>query len=138
MAYVMIVEDEKDLARTMSQSLTLAGYETQVAHDGDEAIALMKQRLPDIVMSDLEMPYLDGEGLAARMLFEDCGKERIPILVVSGNSKLETVARRIGTPYFAAKPFDFKALFVLLERILRERIAPKPPGLGAPPAVSST
>jgi DNA-binding NtrC family response regulator len=133
MACIMIVEDDKDLAWTMSQTLKLAGYETVVAGNGEEALRTLERQLPDIVISDLEMPVLDGEGLATRMFFEDCGKEDIPILVVSGFPDIENVARRIGTPYFVPKPYGFDEFLGLIERILQERIAPNPPEPGAPP-----
>jgi DNA-binding NtrC family response regulator len=126
MAYILIVEDDKDLAWTMSQLVSAGGYETAVAGNGEEAIRALEKRLPELVITDIEMPVLDGESMALRMLLEDCGKEDIPILVVSGFPDIERVARRIGTPYFTPKPYNFDELLALIARALKERLAPRP------------
>jgi FixJ family two-component response regulator len=75
---------------------------------------------------DVDMPVLDGPGMAHQMLLHNAGEERIPILLVSGRSDLPEIAARMGTPYFLAKarPDYLEALLGLLDRALRERLAP--------------
>ena len=82
--------------------------------------------MPDLVVLDVEMPVLDGPGMVTRMLVEDAGRERIPVVLVSGVVELSSVAERVGTPYALAKPFDPTALLALASQALRERRPPAP------------
>ncbi len=127
MPNILLVEDDKDLAWTLEQLLCVDGYEVRVVSNGEEALRFLVQKLPDLVITDIEMPILDGEGLAYRMIIEDCGKEKIPIVIVSGFPELGNVAKRIGTPYFISKPYNLESLLTLINRALVERIPPKNP-----------
>ena len=130
MADLLVVDDDRDVADLMVAFLELEGHTVRCAHDGEKGLALLAERLPDLVVLDVEMPLLDGPGMATRMLVENCGKETIPILLVSGAVDLAAIAERVGTPYSLAKPFDPAALIALSALALRER---RPPAPHAPP-----
>jgi len=74
--------------------------------------------------------------MANQMFVRDCGRERIPILLVSGFLDLRAVAKRIGTPYSAPKPCELDWLLRIVDRALAEKVAPEPqadrPIAGAP------
>jgi CheY-like chemotaxis protein len=127
MADVMVVEDDDDVAFLMGAFLEEAGHRVRRARDGEKGLLLLDEGLPDLVIMDVEMPLLDGPGMAARMLAADVGRERIPIVVVSGAIGLSSIAERVGTPYSLAKPFDPAALIDLSAKALRERRFPMPP-----------
>ncbi len=80
--------------------------------------------LPDVIVLDVDMPVLDGPGMAHQMLLHDAGEEKIPVILVSGRSDLAQIARRMGTTYFLQKPTDFEMFLSVLGRALRERLAP--------------
>lgn len=126
MADVLLVDDDEDVAWVLEQLLELAGHTVRVAHDGEEGLRLLEQRIPELAILDVEMPLLDGPGMAYRMFVHDCGLENIPILLVSGVFDLARVAARVGTPYFTAKPFDTAAMLSLVNRALSERALPRP------------
>ena len=130
MADVVVVEDDEDVSFLMAVFLEQAGHVVRRARNGEEALAVVVggRRLPDLIVMDVEMPVLDGPGMAARLLVENAGKERIPLVIVSGATGLGAVARRVGTPYFLSKPFDPCDLIELSQRALRERRAPQPGG----------
>jgi DNA-binding NtrC family response regulator len=129
MADILIVDDDIDLANTVSDMIVLArGHEARTANDGHEGLAQVEARFPDLIILDIEMPHLDGPGMAYEMLVQNCGRQHIPILLVSGYLDLPRVAERVGTPYALAKPCSPDVLLAMVDRALTERIPPRPPG----------
>ena len=127
MATVLIVDDDLDIADSSRDLLEADGHEVRIAHDGEQGlVSLAAAPLPDCVLLDVDMPLLDGPGMAHQMLLHDAGEEKIPILLVSGRRDLPDVAARMGTPYFLAKASaDYgDVLLELLARALRERRPP--------------
>lgn len=126
MANVLIVDDDVEMADASRDLLESAGHSVRIGHNGEEGLASLSSDPPDCVLLDLDMPVLDGPGMAHRMRLHDAGEERIPILLVSGRDDLRAVAARIGTPYFIAKArADYgERLLMMLDRALSERCAP--------------
>jgi CheY-like chemotaxis protein len=127
MAELLVVDDDADIAQLVELFLVGEGHRVRVAYDGEAGLSALRERLPDVVVMDIDMPILDGPGMAYRMLVEDCGKETIPIVIVSGNMNLPQIARRVGTPYTLSKPFGPAELVRLTDRALTERTPPCPP-----------
>jgi DNA-binding NtrC family response regulator len=125
-ADVVLVDDDEDVAWILQQLIELAGHTVRVAHDGEQGLLLLRQRLPDLAILDVEMPLLDGPSMAYRMFVHNCGLENIPIVLISGVFDLPRVAARVGTPYFSAKPFETGAMMSLVDRALAERTLPRP------------
>lgn len=121
MASVLIVDDDGDVALLLQVLLDSKGHHTAIAHNGRQALELMADHLPDLVISDAEMPVLDARGMAYRMVYENCGRELIPIVLISGSPEIKQIARRIGTSYLLPKPFSIEALVALVDRALAER-----------------
>lgn len=126
MADLLIVDDNEEIASLLEIIMADAGHSVRTAYNGAEGLHALEERLPDLVVMDVEMPVLDGPGMIYRMLVEDCGKECLPVVLVSGASDLGQIGRRVGTPYVLAKPFDPLALIDLTARALRERLPPTP------------
>ncbi len=126
MADVLVVDDDPDLREVLAAILVGLNHTVRSARNGEEGLQLLDERLPDIVLLDVEMPVLDGPGMAYRMLIGDLGKEKIPIVLLSGVIDLHLVAGKVGTPYFLGKPYAFEALVPLLDRALGERQPPHP------------
>jgi DNA-binding NtrC family response regulator len=123
---VLVVDDDADLAWITAEILAATGWRVRLAADGEEGLSMLRPTLPDAVILDVEMPILDGPAVAARMIVEDLGLEKIPIVLVSGVVDLEEVAREVGTPYFVYKPFDIDKLVDVVRLALEERQPPKP------------
>src|SRR5690349_15173842 len=123
---VLVVDDDADLAWITAEILAAPGWQVRLAADGEEGLSMLRTTPPDAVILDVEMPILDGPAVAARMIVEDLGLEKIPVVLVSGVVDLEDVARDVGTPYFVCKPFDIDRLVDVVRLALEERRPPKP------------
>ncbi len=127
MAHLLVVEDNPDLSEPLITFLADQGHQVEAAGDGEEGMQRMAAgELPDLVLLDVEMPVLDGPGMAYRMLIEDVGREQIPLILLSGVMDLDRVASRVGTPYFLTKPYRIGSLMDTVDRALVERRPPHP------------
>jgi DNA-binding NtrC family response regulator len=126
-ADILIVDDDDDVSEKIAAVLESRGHVARTAPNGEAGLGALAERLPDLVVLDVEMPALDGPGMSASMLAVDIGRERIPIVLSSGYADLSAIAARVGTPYAIGKPCSVELLMALVDRALRERIPPRPP-----------
>jgi DNA-binding response OmpR family regulator len=126
MADVVVVDDDESVAEAVADILVAEGHVVRIAENGERGLKLLADRLPDLIVLDVEMPVLSGPQMAQRLLIEDAGKEHIPVLLLSGVMNLSDVAARVGTPYALPKSCEMRELLDLVDRALRERIAPTP------------
>ena len=131
MADVLVVDDDSDIADVLAEIMMGEGHEVRVALDGEAGVREVHARAPDVILLDVDMPVLNGPGMAYVLLVHDAGLEKIPIVLLSGVPHLVAVARQVGTPYFLGKPYKYDALVALVDRALRERTPPVP---GAQPS----
>jgi CheY-like chemotaxis protein len=127
MANVLIVDDNADILELTTHILEAAGHRVRKGKNGEEGMkSLDRAPLPDCLLLDVEMPVLNGPEMAHRMLLNDAGEEKIPIVLVSERSDLSEIARRMGTPYFLGKAEAGygAALVALVGRAIRERQPP--------------
>jgi CheY-like chemotaxis protein len=129
MADILVVDDNVELAQLVALVLMAEDHGVRVVYDGKAGLAALDEGFPDLVVLDVDMPVLDGPGMAYRMLVEDLGRELIPIVLLSGAVNLAAVARRVGTPYVLTKPCEPELLLAMVRRALTERTRPWP----APP-----
>jgi CheY-like chemotaxis protein len=125
-ADLLVVDDDPDIAELLADQLESEGHVVRVAHDGREGFRLITERPPDLVLLDVEMPFVTGPQMSQQMLLHDLGLEEIPIVLMSGVVGLTKVAECVGTPYFLAKPFGAEALSQLVAWALAERRPPAP------------
>jgi len=125
-ADLLVVDDDPDLAESLAALLEAEGHEVRTARNGQEGLELVAQRQPDLVLLDVEMPFLNGPEMSYRMFIHDVGQEEIPLVLLSGVTNLLEVAQAVGTPYFLPKPCPFEAIVSLVARGLLERRAPVP------------
>lgn len=129
MANVLIVDDDSDTVEISQELLESAGHTVQTGRNGAEGLhSLRTKPLPDCLLLDVDMPVLNGLGMAEQMIRHNNGEEKIPILLVSARDDLPMLAALIGTPYFLRKASHdyWKALLGVLARALRERRVPTP------------
>jgi len=126
MADVLIVEDNQDLASLLAEILRVAGHEPREAHNGREGLDRVAEKMPSLIILDVEMPVLTGPEMAYGLFLRNCGDEKIPIILLSGVVGLPRIAAGVGTPYFLSKPYSVEGILQLVERALRERVPPRP------------
>lgn len=116
---LLIVDDEPNLLRAVAACLRREGYEVDTARSGEEALVCVAQRLPDLIVSDIRMPRMDGYALA-RQLRGNHRTDLIPIVFLT--AKDETSDRlagiRSGVDAYLTKPFEPDELVAVIENIL--------------------
>ena len=120
MARIYVVDDERDLTWLLEKSLSHEGHQVVCANDGREALRLMHQQRPDLVILDVTMPHMDGIEVHRRMR-SDPALSAMPVLFLT--VKGATVKDRIedfeaGRDDYLAKPFDLKELKARIEALL--------------------
>lgn len=120
MANILIIEDESVLARNMSDSLRLAGYETEVVATGEEGLSVIERTSPDLVLLDFRLPGIDGLEVLSRMQSVDASSATI-MITAHGNIETAVEAMKCGASDFLAKPLDLKELQLVVERTLAFR-----------------
>lgn len=102
---VAIIDDEKDIRESISQWLSLSGYETDVFADADSALESLVPGYPGIVITDIKMPGMDGMGLLKRLMWMD---STLPVVLITGHGDVAMAveAMRIGAYDFLEKPFE--------------------------------
>lgn len=126
MAHLLVVDDDVDVCWMLRELLEREGHVVRVANDGEAGLKLLDESRPDAIVLDVEMPRLDGPTMAYRMFVHNAGLENIPIVLLSGVHDLQATARRVGTPYYLGKPFDFEALMSMVGRAVVERGLARP------------
>jgi len=119
---ILIVDDDPVIVRLLQVNFRLDGYEVETAARGDEALAKMRGRRPDVVLLDVMMPGLDGWGVCARMK-QDPNLAGVAVVFLSARAQDEDRERgeALGVLGYVTKPFDPAQLVVDLRRWLSER-----------------
>jgi chemosensory pili system protein ChpA (sensor histidine kinase/response regulator) len=116
---VMVVDDSVTVRKVTSRLLERQGMTVIVAKDGVEAIALLRERRPDIILLDIEMPRMDGFEVA-RQVRHDEGLAELPIVMISSRtgSKHKERAAELGVNRFLGKPFQENELLSTIDELL--------------------
>jgi len=126
---VLIVDDDEALRETLRRMVASVGYAVECAEDAKAAIAAIKARAPDIIISDIYMPAGDGFEL---LNWLRNNATRIPVIAMSGSSSSSSlgvydqlsVAEHLGAAAVIDKPFRQSKLVETLDRLLANRGAP--------------
>ena len=115
---LLVVEDNPDLRDLLVAFLGLHGFVVLTAADGEAALLVIRERLPDLIITDIEMPRLDGIGLI-RELRRHPDTRDLPILVLTAYlAKGLTEAMAAGATQAAYKPVQLDALIRMIEQLL--------------------
>jgi two-component system response regulator MprA len=115
---ILVVEDDRAVREALRRALTLGGYEVQVAEDGEQAIEMVVQGVPDAVVLDIGLPGIDGLEVCRRLRLLG---NRVAILILTAR---DVVSDRIdgldaGADDYLVKPFDVEELKARLRALLR-------------------
>jgi len=122
---ILVVDDEPQIARVLKTALSSQGYGVRTASDGEEALLEMKNWSPDLLITDLRMPKMDGLELCRRVRRES----RIPIIVLSvkGEETIKVEALDAGADDYMTKPFSMNELMARVRAALRRSSTPEQP-----------
>src|SRR3972149_9119413 len=124
--YILVVEDERRLAQVVRKVLEEEGHTVDVAHDGEEGLAMAMDGSHDVVLLDVLLPGIDG--------FEVCRSLRAnrvdtPVLLLTALGGIEDRVRGLdaGADDYLAKPFAFQELLARLRALGRRRVQARDP-----------
>jgi len=115
---ILVVEDDTSVREMVCDALQLAGYETRTAVDGSEALTSQQKTKADLIVSDINMPKVDGYELAQRL--RDRG-DTTPIIFLTARSEKPDIGKgfRVGADDYISKPFGIEELVLRVAAILR-------------------
>ena len=126
MTFVLVVDDDPAMRRTLSINLRARDYEVETAGDGRSALQIVDERMPDVVLLDLGLPDLDGVAVLRRL------REftRVPVIVVSARTESDdkVEALDLGADDFITKPFSLEELLARV-RATSRRVGREEPDL---------
>ncbi|MDP8255910.1 MAG: sigma-54 dependent transcriptional regulator [Candidatus Alcyoniella australis] len=119
-AKILIVEDEDNMRQVLAGQIARHGYQVVQAEDGARALELIRSERPDVVLTDLQMPGLNGMELLAQIKIHD-GSLPVLMLTAHGNVENAVEAMRRGAFDFLTKPFDPDELAQALDKAVATR-----------------
>ena len=124
---ILLCDDEVHILRAAEFKFKRAGYDVFCANDGEEAWSLIQSHVPDVVVTDCQMPRLSGLSLAERIR-GNAVTSHIPVIMLTGKGfelSSQELKEHYGIRLLLGKPFSPRELFQHVEAVL---------GLGKPPA----
>lgn len=118
MKLILIVDDEIDITETFSLLFEVYGFETQTAANGSEALALLEERVPDLIISDCMMPIMDGITFRRKVQAHDAWNV-VPFLLMSAAPDQHDIAS-VRIDGFLKKPFHFDELIQTVRLLLAD------------------
>lgn len=116
MKTILVVDDEMEVANAVEAILEDEGYSVLVAGDGREAIEVMKEKVPDLVISDVMMPFFNGKQLLQHLRTHEKLKSTPIIFMSAANHESDEVIRK---EIFLKKPFDLDKLLDSVTKALK-------------------
>jgi len=118
---VLLVDDEEELVTALAERLQMRGMETSVVYSGEQALHVIPDKVPDVILLDLKMPGMDGLEVLRRVK-----KTHPPIQVViltgHGSDKDAESATRLGAFGYLRKPVDINELVQTLDRAYQQKL----------------
>ncbi len=122
MAHILVIDDETPVRSLFGQLLESAGYSVALASDGREGLRLMKQQKPDLIITDIMMPEMDGLELLMNIRKQHLD---VPVIAISGGMKTQPAnflpqAKKFGAQRVFIKPVELSALLQAVQELLGE------------------
>lgn len=120
---ILVIEDEEHIQELIRFNLVNNGYETLVASDGLQGIAMAKASLPDMILLDLMLPKMDGLDVC-RNLRADAETAGIPIIMLTakGSETDKVLGLEMGADDYLTKPFSIRELMARIKAVLRRGV----------------
>ena len=116
---ILICDVDPAILRVLQVNLEVEGYETLLAHHGEEALKIATAEKPDLIILDIMMPRLDGYQTCERLKAADETKH-IPVVFLSAKAQASDIekGKEYGVEDYLTKPFDPDTLVETIERLL--------------------
>lgn len=118
---VLVVDDDKSILTLVRKYLTGAGFSVVVTDNGSEALMLVRESRPDVILVDVDMPGLDGVAVC-RVLKKEAATQSIPVIIMSGARVAEQdvlAGFTGGADDYVSKPFSLAVLQARIESVMR-------------------
>lgn len=112
---VLVVDDEPDIVDLMLMVLEDDDLSLLTAYDGREALEVVREQHPDLVLTDVMMPYLDGRDLC-RAIRSDASTRDIPVVLMSAAQSVDP--HECGADNWIPKPFDLRSVIYMIKYLL--------------------
>ena len=115
---ILIVDDEAGVRELLGDALRIAGFETSTASDGMSALTAIRNKKPDLLIIDINMPLMDGFELVERLRSTN---DLTPVLMLTAREDKADITRglKIGADDYVVKPFGIEELILRIKAILR-------------------
>jgi len=115
---ILIVEDSKAQMKALEGILQKAGYVVRTAHDGVDGLYMLMSSMPDLIISDVQMPKMNGYEFC-RVIKDDKNLKHIPVILLTSLSNTEDIAKGLnaGADYYLTKPFSESLLLFVIKSI---------------------
>ncbi len=120
MPNILIIDDDPEIRKQLSEFLTLEGYETIALETAEQALSLVRREPPDLILADIYLPTMDGLEFLARIKqeFED-----IDVIMITGHGEVSTAvsAMKLGARDYIKKPFHLDEIGLVVKRALKNK-----------------
>jgi len=114
---VLMVEDDPVSVKLVKSTLQSEGYEIITAQDGQEALDVLKKKIPDLILLDIQMPKMNGYEFIMKKS-SDPALAGIPVIVLTSMDKTEPVFKRHGVKAYLIKPINTQDLLDKIQAIV--------------------
>jgi DNA-binding NarL/FixJ family response regulator len=134
---ILCIEDDRETAALIAEELIDRGYAVTLAHDGREGLAAILKTMPDLVLSDISMPFMSGFELLERLVALAPRFASMPFVFLTAltDRDNELKGRQLGADDYVTKPIDFDLLATIiaarLAGVARTGLWAKVPGLNS-------
>jgi len=131
---ILVVDDSADNVAMISLDLQHQGYRVVTAANGEDAVNVATQMLPNLILMDINLPTLDGLGATRRIRETDALRD-VPVVAITafGTEGFQRAAYDAGVSGYLTKPLDFDRMHLLIARLLSPENSGKLSGLTPPP-----
>lgn len=118
MAKILVAEDDRMLLKTIAFKLEKEGHDVFTAPDGRQALEIINEEKPELLISDIMMPYLNGLELINHI--KSLSNQQMAIIMLTSNGQEDTVMKafEMGVDDFVTKPFSLNELFIRVKKHL--------------------
>lgn len=113
---ILVVDDDPSIQGFLAEALTDEGYEVRTAANGREALTILREWRPDLILLDLMMPEMDGWAFRGEQRAMP-GVSDVPVIVLSAARDLNAKTRDLDPAEVFSKPFDLEALLGTISRL---------------------
>ncbi len=117
---LLVVEDEQDLLEVLRFSLSREGFTVRTAENGEDAIRLVRQQKPDLIVLDLMLPTIDGLSVCRALRSNDQTRD-VPVVMLTAKGEEADIVKGLeaGADDYVTKPFSPKVLLARINAVLR-------------------